>query len=211
MCRLLYMRSEQEFDIAEYLEKFAFISKNSKEYQGHGWGFAYLKNDQWHVYKNINPIWQDNFDIFGKTTILIGHARSAFQDKNIRIENNMPFTSSDIIYIFNGELHGVKIREEGRIGAEKIFNFILRFNKGNLFDALKKGTAIIERRSKYIRAMNIIMADKKLVYLSTLFNEDKEYFTMHVKKKGNKLIICSDPFPEENGWRKIENRTIKVF
>jgi predicted glutamine amidotransferase len=211
MCRLLYMRSEQEFDIAEYLEKFAFISKNSKEYQGHGWGFAYLKNDQWQVYKNINPIWEDNFDIVGKTTILIGHARSAFQDKDIRVENNMPFTSSDIIYIFNGELHGVKIQEEGRIGAEKIFNFILRFNKGNLFDALKKGTAIIERRSKYIRAMNIIMADKKLVYLSTLFNEDKEYFTMHVKKKSNKLIICSDPFPEENGWRKIENRTIKVF
>jgi predicted glutamine amidotransferase len=211
MCRLLYLRSEQEFDITEYLEKFAFISKNSKEYQGHGWGFAYLKNNQWQVYKNINPIWEDNFDIFGKTTILIGHARSAFQDKDIRVENNMPFTSSDIIYIFNGELHGVKIQEEGRIGAEKIFNFILRFNKGNLFDALKKGTAIIERRSNYIRAMNIIMADKKLVYLSTLFNEDKEYFTMHVKKKNNKLIICSDPFPEENGWQKIENRTVKVF
>lgn len=211
MCRLLYVRSEQEFLIADPLKKFAFISKNSKEFQGHGWGFAYLKNDRWQVYRNIQPIWEDNLDTFGRTSLLIAHARSAFQDKDIRIENNMPFVSGDIIYIFNGELHGVKIQEEGRIGAEKLFNFILRFNKGRLHDALKKGTKIIEKRSKYIRAMNIIMADKKKAYLSSLFNEDDDYFTMQVKKDNEKLVICSDPFPNENDWQKIENRTVKVF
>ena len=211
MCRLLYMRSEQEFEIADQLEKFAYISKNSKEFQGHGWGFAYLENDQWQIYKNIQPIWEDNFDAFGKTTVLVAHARSAFQDKDIRIENNMPFTSGDNIYIFNGELHGVKIQEEGRIGAEKLFNFIIRFDKGNLLDALKKGITIIEKRSKYIRAMNIIMADKKKAYLSSLFNEDDAYFTMHVKNDNNKLIICSDPFLDEDDWQKIGNRTVRVF
>lgn len=211
MCRLLYMRSEEEFNIAEYLEKFAFISKNSKEYQGHGWGFAYLQNDQWQIYKNIKPIWKDNLNAFGRTRLLVAHTRSAFQDKDICIENNMPFISGDIIYIFNGELHGVKIKEEGRIGAEKIFNFILRSNYGNLFNALKKGTAIIEKRSNYIRAMNIILADKRQAYLSSLFNEDFEYFTMYVKEDDYKIIICSDSFPEENDWQKIENRTAKVF
>lgn len=211
MCRLLYVRSEQEFSIAEYLKKFAYISKNSKEYQGHGWGFAYLKDNQWHIYKNIKPIWEDNFDTFGETTILVAHARSAFQDKDIRVENNMPFSANDIIYIFNGELHGVKIKEEGRIGAEKIFNFILRFNDNNILGALQKGTEIIEKRSNYIRAMNIIMADKKQVCLRSLFNEDEEYFTMHVKHDQYKIVICSDPFPDEVGWQKIENRTLKVY
>ena len=123
----------------------------------------------------------------------------------------MPFYSGDIIYIFNGELHGVKIQEKGRIGAEKIFNFILRFNKGNLFEALKRGTSIIEKKSKYVRAMNIIMADRKKAYLSSLFNEDNEYFSMYFKKDDDKLIICSDPFTDEDGWQKIENRTVKVF
>ncbi len=211
MCRLLYMRSEIEFDIAEYLEKFALISKNSKEYQGHGWGFAYLQNEQWQIYKNIKPIWKDNLNAFGRTRLLVAHARSAFQDKDIRIENNMPFRSGDIIYIFNGELHGVKIQEEGRIGAEKIFNFILRFNKGNLFNALKKGSEIIEKRSKYIRAMNIILADKRQAYISSLFNEDFEYFTMYVRVDDHKIIICSDSFSEENDWQKIGNRSAKVF
>ncbi|HES58943.1 MAG TPA: hypothetical protein ENO18_00810, partial [Caldithrix sp.] len=97
MCRLLYVRAEQEFEIADYLKKFALISKNSKEYQGHGWGFAYRKEDRWQVYKNIKPIWEDNLEVFGKTTLFVAHARSAFQDKDIRVENNMPFISDDII------------------------------------------------------------------------------------------------------------------
>ena len=211
MCRLLYVRAEQEFEIADYLKKFALISKNSKEYQGHGWGFAYRKEDRWQVYKNIKPIWEDNLEVFGKTTLFVAHARSAFQDKDIRVENNMPFISDDIIYIFNGELHGVKLLEKGRIGAEKIFNFILRFYKGDLLKALQKGTDIIEKRSKYIRAMNIIIADKKQACLSSLFNEDDEYFTMHLKKDETNLVICSVPFPDDDGWKKIENRTVKVF
>ena len=211
MCRLLYVRSDQEFEITGHLQKFAQISKDSKEYQGHGWGCAYLKNDQWQLYKNIKPIWEDDLNVFGKSNILIAHARSAFQNKDIRIENNMPFTSGDVIFIFNGELHGVKIREKGRIGAEKLFNFILRFNKGDLQTALMKGAQIIEKRSKHVKAMNIIIADKNKVYLSSLFNEDDEYFTMHTKSDKNSTIICSDPYSIEKDWQKIENRTVKVF
>jgi glutamine amidotransferase len=123
----------------------------------------------------------------------------------------MPFTSGEIIYIFNGELHGVKIHEEGRIGAEKIFNFIMRFNKGDLTSALNKGVEIIEKRSKYVKAMNIIMADRSKAYLCSIFNEEKDYFTMYTKRDNNNIIICSDPFPGEIGWQIIDNRTIKVF
>ena len=53
MCRLLYTKSEAPFTIEFQLEKFARVAKNSKEYQGHGWGCAYLKNGNWQYYKNI--------------------------------------------------------------------------------------------------------------------------------------------------------------
>ena len=46
--------------------------------------------------------------------------------KGIKIENNMPFTGGNYVYVFNGELRGVRIKEKGRIGAEKIFNYINR-------------------------------------------------------------------------------------
>lgn len=210
MCRLLFVKSNEQFSIPEYLNKFAVVCKNSKEYQGHGWGLAYLKDNEWKHYKNIKPIWEDDLSQFDVTNRLIVHARSAFQDKDIVIENNMPFYNDKYIYIFNGELNGVKINVEGRIGAEKIFNFVNRFDKGDLKAAVEKGIKIINDRTKYIRAMNIIIVDKNKVVLTTQFNEDEEYFTMNYKQSEDELIICSDPL-DETKWEKVPNNSLLEF
>jgi len=126
MCRLLYVNSKNDFDVNTYLTRFAEISQKSREYQGHGWGFAYWQNGKWNYYKNVKSIWEDDLSQFGNSTRLIAHARSAFKDEGIVVENNVPFYDDKNIFVFNGELRGVKIKEEGRIGAEKIFNYIKR-------------------------------------------------------------------------------------
>lgn len=205
MCRLLFVKSQSEFNITDHLKVFSQICKNSKEFQGHGWGCSYLVNDKWVHYKNINPIWTDDISSFKTTNRLIVHARSAFQDKDIIVENNMPFYDDQHIFIFNGELNGVKIKADGRIGAEKIFNFIRRFNTKDMLSALIKGVDIIIKRSSYVRAMNIIITDKEKVYVSSTYNEDPEYFGMHYKETANELIICSERYPNQNGWKIIEN------
>ena len=211
MCRLLAVRSKEDFEIAEHLEKLALISKNSKEYQGHGWGCSYLdKADEWKHYKNIKPIWEDDFTEFPKTKLLVAHARSAFQDKGIKIENNMPFYDNKYVFVFNGELRGVRIKEEGRIGAEKIFNFIKRFDEGNIKKALEKGASIIKNNSGYIRGMNIIIADKKHIFLYTFFSQEPDYYTMHYKE-GKELVVCSESYPDEKGWHSIANDTLEVW
>lgn len=211
MCRLLYVKSKSEFSITEHLEKFAEMSKNSKEYQGHGWGCAYLLNNEWAYYKCLKPIWEDDLSNFNKTRLLIAHARSAFQDKDIAIENNMPFYDSKYVFVFNGELRGVKINSPGNIGAEKIFNFIKRFDKGNMLMAIKKGVQIINKRTSYVKAMNTIITDGDKAYVSSLFNEEEEYFTMRYKKDLNYIIICSEPYPGETDWRAIKNNSTEVY
>lgn len=211
MCRLLFVESKLEFNIEEHLKIFAELCKNSKEYQGHGWGCSYLQNDNWEHYKNISPIWEDNLSQFPNSKRLVVHARSAYQDKDIKVENNMPFFDSNYIFIFNGELRGVKIKSEGRIGAEKIFNFIKRFDKGDIATALERGVNIIKNRTEYLKAMNIIIANKYNVFVTTNFNEEEDYFTMNFKKSNDGLIICSDPYPNELDWVKIENNFTGVF
>ena len=81
MCRLLVVRAERPFAIIPHLEKLAHISKNSKEYQGHGWGCAY-KDDKgkWKLYKNINPLWEHDFVEFPATTLLLALS----PDQNLR-------------------------------------------------------------------------------------------------------------------------------
>ncbi len=211
MCRLLFVQNKSEFSVNEHLSKFATIAKNSKEYQGHGWGCSYLIDNEWVHYKNIKPIWEDNLEQFPESKRLIVHARSAFEDKDIVVENNMPFYDDKYVFIFNGELRGVKIKADGRIGAEKIFNFIKRFDKSGMDEALPKGVSVIDKRSSYIRAMNIIIAEKESVHYSSLYNEDEEYFQMHYKQNNNELIICSEVYPGETGWNKIANKSNGVF
>ena len=232
MCRLLAVKSSIPFDISRHLQRFAHSSKNSKVFQGHGWGCSYLKDGKWNHYKNLYPIWQDNLDQFGETTLLLAHARSSFRNEGIVIENNMPFYDDTSVFIFNGELHGVTVKETGRIGAEKIFNFIKRIHKGNMLHAMKKGIKILNKKSRYIKAMNIILSDSRDIYVATQFAVEPDYFTLYYKKSNGLLEICSGenqtsgPIPfsgtnnnkisrsnssNRNGWIEINNNSIRKF
>jgi glutamine amidotransferase len=141
--------------------------------------------------------------------LLLAHARSAFRDEGIRVENNMPFVDGQRAFIFNGELRGVRIRETGRIGAEKIFNFIKRFDHYGRLPAVQKGVDVIEKRTRYLRAMNLIIASPDSSELATIYNENPAYFQMHCCQQASESIVCSAPYPGESGWQTISNRTIQ--
>lgn len=222
MCRILCVRSEQPFAISEQLKPFAAISENSREYQGHGWGFAARsttasaaatdepQKSPWTLYHNIKPVWEDNLGNFGETTLLIAHARSAFRDEGIAVENNMPFSDGTNVFVFNGELRGVRIKESGRIGAEKIFNYIKRFNDSTPLAMLDKGTRIINKRTRYVRAMNIIMSNGRDIVISSHFGEDPDYFQLRRTRRDHRDIICSTPWPDDrqNEWQRIDNGAV---
>jgi len=178
MCRIMAVKSKSPVLISEYLNDMASICEKSKEYQGHGWGVMYLQDGRWNEYKQINPIWESHLPILGESQMFIIHARSAFQDELIEIEYNMPYLQSDIVFAFNGELRGVKIKSQGTIGAQKLFNYMLKFENRGLVNALSTTTDIIQKRSDYVRAMNIVVSDGDKFYVSSLFNEDPDYFTM---------------------------------
>ena len=205
MCRLLCVHSQRSFTIESHLDVFAAIARDSREYQGHGWGCAWLVDGQWRLHRGIRPVWEDRRDRFGETTLLLAHARSAFRDEGICVENNMPFDDGRHVFIFNGELRGVRIREQGRIGAEKIFNYVKRFDRGDMHEALERGLSVIDKRTRYVRAMNVILASPARVHVSCRFAEDPDYFQLRERDSGGVRIICSDPYPRTSEWTRIDN------
>ncbi len=207
MCRILSAGSEKPFSITGLLESFAEVARTSTEFQGHGWGCSWREAGRWQHYHNIKPIWEDDLSRFDETSLLLAHARSAFRDEGIIVENNMPFSDGESVFIFNGELRGVRIKSEGRIGAEKVYNYIRRFDQGDKLAALKKATSIIARQSTYVRAMNIIMSDGIGIWLSTNYNENPDYFQMHQKQEGELKLVCSHPFANATDWARIDNNT----
>jgi len=211
MCRLLLLYHPEGVDPALHLDHFRKLSRDSPEYQGHGWGCAWLDDTgRWMLYHAIRPVWEDTTPVFPRTCLFIAHARSAFRDEGIAVENNMPFSDGGRVFAFNGELRGVRIKEAGRIGAEKVFNYIKRFDRGDMRGAVERGVNIIGKRSRYIRAMNFFLADPENVYIHCLFNEDPGYFQLRQTTMNGIRVCCSDTYDERRfRWQAIPNRTIQ--
>ncbi|MBX2883729.1 MAG: hypothetical protein KTR32_27500 [Granulosicoccus sp.] len=213
MCRLLLVDHPEMVDPNTYLADFRQICEQSREYQGHGWGCSWLDaENHWQHYHCIDPIWEDPKSNFPNTSLFLVHARSAFRDEGIAIENNMPFSNGHSVFLFNGELQGVRIKAEGRIGAEKIYHFIQRFEKEGWARAVEKGANIIDKRSRYIRAMNFFLATPDAIEVCSWFGEDPEYFQLHETKEGQTRIICSAPLASvKSVWDTIPNQTTKTL
>ncbi len=199
--------------MAEHLAAFSRIARDSSEYQGDGWGCAWLDEGRWRLYRCLAPVWEDSFRPEGRTTLLVAHARSAFRNEGIRLENNMPFFDGERVFLFNGELHGVRIRESGRIGAEKVFNFVKRFDRGDFAAALRQGFAAIEKRTRYVRAMNVIVAGASGgVHFASRFNESPDYFQMRIAQVDGARVVCSEPYPGgAEGWTRVPDGAVAAL
>ena len=213
MCRLLLVRDPGGIDPNPHLDAFRQLSRDSREFQGHGWGCAWLEADgSFAMHHRIDPVWQDPTR-FPRTSLFLAHARSAFRDEGIVVENNMPFGDGDNVFLFNGELQGVRIRAEGRIGAEKIFNTVKRFyrdeHRGDYRQAVERGVRVINHKTRYVRAMNFFLANARTVQVCSQFSEDPDYFQMRFGRDGDTLAICSQSYDCGNlAWERIANHQV---
>ncbi|NOT09632.1 MAG: hypothetical protein HOP28_15680, partial [Gemmatimonadales bacterium] len=163
---------------------------------------------EWKTYRTVTPIWKDRLDRFGGTRLLLAHARSAFRNEGVQVENNMPFVEEGAAFVFNGELRGVRLQAEGRIGAEKLFRVFRRMGGDERTEALTRAMELVVRRTSYVRAMNFVLATGTILRIGTHYSESPDYFTMHVKEAGARQAVCSEGFPGESGWRALPNGTV---
>jgi len=251
MCRLLAIKARAPFAIAPWLRAFAAMARASREYQGDGWGLAWLPpeggvagaglatarepaaaasitgGDQprpyasaagdhasadpgWRVHRSVAPIWDADLERFGAASLLVAHARSAFRNEGIAVENNMPFLADGTVFAFNGELHGVRIHEEGRIGAEKVFNVVRRLARGDLAAGLARATTLIRARSRYVRALNVVASAGDSIVAQCAFGEQPDYFTLHLAREDGRVAVCSEPLAGA-AWAPMANGAMEVL
>jgi hypothetical protein len=206
MCRILAFTADQPVDAATHLGAFAGIARQSREYQGHGWGCAWQDAGTWRTYHSIRPVWEDDLGRFGRAQVFLAHARSAFRDEGIAVENNMPFVDGPFAFVFNGELRGVRIAETGRIGAEKLFRFMVRHGAAAGADGARTALRLVGQRTRYVRALNAVIAGQGRFVLCTTFNEDDAYFTVHLRRTPGLTVVCSEPYGE-TGWTPLASGT----
>ena len=81
--------------------------------------------------------------------------------------------------------------------------------RGDLGTALRQGTAFIRKRTRLIRAMNIIMTDTQRLYVSSFYTAASPYFQMAVKRDA--VVVCSEPFAGETGWQPLPNDSLHIL
>src|SRR3989338_688548 len=106
MCRFLLVKSKKPINPQRLLKSFALMAKKSKAYdgdwQGDGWGIAWMVNKKWNIIKSLYPIWKDEhkFFDFPSTTIFAVHARSAsFPQHKNNLEYNQHFINDSTVFV----------------------------------------------------------------------------------------------------------------
>ena len=120
----------------------------------------------------------------------------------------MPFYRDDRVFVFNGELHGVRVRAPGRIGAEKILHLLSRVDRGDLTQALVAVDRLLHARSRYVKAMNVAVVDGDRIHALCRYAERPDYFTLHART-GDLAGVCSVPLDE--GFQPMANGETRVL
>jgi hypothetical protein len=210
MCRLLAITAAEPVDLSGHLRDFARMAQASREHQGDGWGCAWLEDGSWRTHHSLSPIWEEPLEGFGRARVLIAHARSAFREEGISVENNMPFVDAPLAFAFNGELRGVRIAETGRIGAEKLFRFLVRHGAHAGEGAARTAVRLVRQRTRYVRAMNFVLGGRGRFVTCCSFGEDADYFTLHARREAGVVTVCSAPH-QPGAWEALPNGAIEVI
>jgi glutamine amidotransferase len=207
VCRFLVLRSAEGFDPRPIVEEFRERCRRSPEFQGHGYGMAHFASGRWERYRTLTPIWEESRPLPRRVEAIVVHARSAFRDEGIEVENNMPFYRGDLSFVFNGEIRGIRLRADGRIGAEKIFHLILE-QGSDMRSALSATDRIVLSRSRYVTAMNVALTDGAAVYAHCRFSERPDYFTLHYRER-DPTGVSSERL--DASFRAFENGETRVL
>ncbi len=213
MCRILAIQTQHPIETAPWVESFATACRESPEYQGHGWGIAWREEGRWQRHRSVEPIWETGFTM-PSTSLALVHARSAFRNEGIVVENNMPFLNEDVAFAFNGELRGVRLSAPGATGAARLQHLLMRFSDGHdrdLEGALRRLDRVVTSRTEYTRALNLVVSDGRDLYVHSRYSESPDYFTLHHSELNADVggrLVCSERISTADvspDWIGLEN------
>lgn len=199
------IRSKKPIKPNRFLADFAKICKNNSQWQGDGWGIAWkLEDGNWKIEKSLKPIWEEEekFRKVSATKLLVVHARGAsFPHQKGDINFNQPYVDSNVCFVFNGELYGVKLKAEGKIGAQKIFNLLER-------TSLERVRYLLRKNSKKILGMNIGLVKGDTINVLCDYDEQQDYYTLRYYIDKDITLVCSEEIGNYK-WTKMKKGEIK--
>jgi hypothetical protein len=71
--------------------------------------------------------------------------------------------------------------------------------------------ATILERSRYVRAMNMILTEGEQSVVFSYFGEDASYFTLYRHDQDTCTRVCSGRYGDLEQWHPLENLSLEVI
>ncbi len=117
----------------------------------------------------------------------------------------MPFVSGEVGFVFNGELHGVRLGMEGRTGARRILNLMQGLDGAASMETNRRTRQILENRTRRILGMNWIVAGTEGAVINTFAAERPDYYTMHRLQTSTETVVCSVRLDRNPAWQALRD------
>jgi hypothetical protein len=203
MCRFLLYNSAEKKDINPLMNDFSQMCKDSKNFQGDGWGVIYKDGDELILHRSLNPIWEDDFEL-PNTEFALFHARFAHgASTKGDVENNQPFHKDGSLFVFNGLLRRVSLDIPGKIGAEKVLNFVLQ-------EGVENAVSEMVEHSALVKSINFLLIQGQTCIANCYHSIDPEYFELRKYQSDEELLITSYDLPSWD-FDRIKHGEVQEF
>lgn len=240
MCRL-FLSINSHYQIKDKIYKFLNQSihekkntpllNNHRDYDNHkdGFGFAWLKNNNFEIYKNTciyteDKILNDIIDFMPKD-IIIGHIRR----KSFPITsyyNTHPFKYKNNIFCHNGSIKDFHIYKnlllkfiswkylkyiKGETDSEILFYLYLSLLDNQEINKYEKAMNELFELFIYLNielAANFIFANKDVIIVTRYIINSNQAPSLYIDTS-NGIVISSEPITDN--WKLINENTILIF
>jgi glutamine amidotransferase len=182
-----FTEDNETLTLFNFLQKFAKNGLHSPHTDG--WG-CYLKDSENRIFcfKNTTPIYKDKMENFN-SMMGIFHARKASPGLSHGTLQLHPFIADDSIFAHNGTIEDASLNNPFSSDSFELFDYLKDFS--DFEDFIKK--IISFKNECSFTSINFLMINDNSFYVLNLYNEEKDYYTLWIKKDEKGIVVSSEP------------------
>jgi len=182
-----------------------------------GWGVAYLQKSSWRIVKSTKAIYDDRkINSLRKVTssVILIHARG-MDSGGVSLRNTHPFHEGRFVFSHNGLIsekinYDRKYKPKGETDSERLFyNILTHLDTKNPAKSVRNTLLQFTK----LTGTNIILASPQQTIVAVRENNYPLYFTMHIGKSKDAIIISSEKIPamKKMRWKPLSQGEVAVI
>ncbi len=223
MCRLLGVLSQTPQPLAHHLRdaphsllRMSLWGQKAPHRDGVGWAYrdgrGRMRLHRWGARALAG---RDGLpgDLTPATTLLLAHARKASPEfRGLRgALHAQPMSRDGLLLAHNGTVRDAHVLGAGTsTDSQALLHWLARAWTPRTPEGLREALQELLGLVRDFTALNLLVTDGEVLYALCLYTGDPGYYTLHLRRGGEEVVVASEPAEGEPGWTPMENGELLV-